>query len=737
MSNREWYIVVPQRGQANFQLARQAGVWGAKDAGTFRDGAFGAIQAGDRVHFVNGLTWAGSFAQPASYPRVPLAQYEVEAAMHVVAEATSNVYEEAERIWPDDVYPHRFRFRVLAESGNTAFTSDATSDAIRDAVRKSHSGRGKAYAVETADGPAVSFSLRSALERILDEYPRARQTVFKSHPLPRFLSQDVPAGLKSWPPCQAERYQVKGSAGQGVWAKIPWIAILDTAITNSVQSGYYVVYLFSESMERVYLTLGFGVTGNPDGEKSRNHLQSIREAITHLRETLPFTGMTSDDAIHVADGGLGKKYQEATLAYITYDRGDLPSDEVLARDLERALRYYEEMVRRLNAEPPAARAREDEATYPALAPTVPLRVPDAISLMGQMGYRLGPKQLANILLCLHVRPFVIFSGRSGTGKTSLSRLLSGLFQWPYYHVAVSPAWADPSDLLGYTSPMSQKRVAGALDALLTESRPNALLCLDEFNIAKVEHYFSDFISAMDAGDPAFWGEPASLRSLNGTAALAGGGDRLRMPDSLRVIATMNFDDSVQSITPRVLDRANLIEFDVTAADELLLDQALDWSQVTGWPRHQWPFPLPMDAPRPPVAATIRRVWQAFNTSRGQFGHRVAQEIARYVDMGCVFDDVFGESLNERMDTLFDFQFVQRVLPKFHGTADRHDIDALMAFLQTIIESDNSVAARMGLEAEEQRQILDEAANANRFPLTVQKVSRLVNSYTANGYASFW
>ncbi len=55
-------------------------------------------------------------------------------------------------------------------------------------------------------------------------------------------------------------FKVQGSVGQGNWAKIPWIAIMDTRITTSTQLGEYIVYLFSEDMSSVYLTLAQGVT---------------------------------------------------------------------------------------------------------------------------------------------------------------------------------------------------------------------------------------------------------------------------------------------------------------------------------------------------------------------------------------------------------------------------------------------------------------------------------------------
>ena len=57
-----------------------------------------------------------------------------------------------------------------------------------------------------------------------------------------------------------KNYLVKGSPGMGNWAQLPWIAIFNPNITNGAHSGYYIVYLFREDMEGVYISLNQGVT---------------------------------------------------------------------------------------------------------------------------------------------------------------------------------------------------------------------------------------------------------------------------------------------------------------------------------------------------------------------------------------------------------------------------------------------------------------------------------------------
>ena len=49
---------------------------------------------------------------------------------------------------------------------------------------------------------------------------------------------------------------------------------MNKEITTSTQRGYYIVYLFSEDMERLYLTIGQGVT-----ETTKEEMQKIKEEI--------------------------------------------------------------------------------------------------------------------------------------------------------------------------------------------------------------------------------------------------------------------------------------------------------------------------------------------------------------------------------------------------------------------------------------------------------------------------
>lgn len=104
----------------------------------------------------------------------------------------------------------------------------------------------------------TDFNLKEKFQRILNEYKNARKGVFTGHPLAKLLRTDLPNELKKIVP--ESDYLIKGSAGQGNWAIIPWVSIMDPNITNTTQKGFYIVYLFKEDMEGVYLSLNQGVT---------------------------------------------------------------------------------------------------------------------------------------------------------------------------------------------------------------------------------------------------------------------------------------------------------------------------------------------------------------------------------------------------------------------------------------------------------------------------------------------
>jgi hypothetical protein len=83
------------------------------------------------------------------------------------------------------------------------------------------------------------------------------------------------------------------------------------------------------------------------------------------------------------------------------------------------------------------------------------------------------------------------------------------------------------------------------------------VCLDEMNLAQVEHYFSGFIQALE--------RPHAMREVRCfSPEMVAPSDpfaawpTLNLPRTLRFVGTVNFDETTRQLSQRVLDRANLI-----------------------------------------------------------------------------------------------------------------------------------------------------------------------------------
>ena len=122
-------------------------------------------------------------------------------------------------------------------------------------------------------------------------------------------------------------------------------------------------------------------------------------------------------------------------------------------------------------------------------------------------------------------------------------------------MSVRPDWTDNSYLLGwYNAIAEQYETTPVLKLIIAaDSHPDVphFIILDEMNIAKVEHYFSDFLSCMETRrvDPEsnkVRQEPIHLR--NHTDEENGNGDcsvpaKIEIPVNIYVTGTVNVDES--------------------------------------------------------------------------------------------------------------------------------------------------------------------------------------------------
>ena len=165
-------------------------------------------------------------------------------------------------------------------------------------------------------------------------------------------------------------------------------------------------------------------------------------------------------------------------------------------------------------------------------------------------------------------PLTVMAGVSGTGKSELARLYSRFGGLNYQLLAVQPNWDSPQDLLGFFNYMDNTYQATDFVRALTQSqRPPGedkglsdqmlLVLLDEMNLARIELYFSEFNSKLEARR----GLDARSSMPTIKVNLGGGFDaEIELGDNVLFAGTMNEDETTQSLSDKILDRGNVISF---------------------------------------------------------------------------------------------------------------------------------------------------------------------------------
>lgn len=299
------------------------------------------------------------------------------------------------------------------------------------------------------------------------------------------------------------------------------------------------------------------------------------------------------------------------------------------------------------------------------------------------GYYFDEETLYNYHICLKTRPFVILAGLSGTGKSKLSQFYAEAMGHTrrnerYLRLAVRPDWSDDRFLLGYLNTITGEYIAEpALDFLLRAKNDGNNLyffCLDEMNLAHVEYYFSQFLSALEEEDPLDRLIPllseTTWNRIEKSGKTVGITPSLIIPPNVLFCGTINVDETTQTLSDKVIDRANTIEFFTVNFEKL-------------------PEPTPLPEPIS-ISSTC---WQNYITHQRDITQRlIITEIGKIlnkVDLGFgyrVLHDIEVYLSNSHnilsLQTALDLQVKQRILPHVRGTNFiEPGIDELIVFMR--------------------------------------------------------
>lgn len=429
----------------------------------------------------------------------------------------------------------------------------------------------------------------------------------------------------------------------------------------------------------------------------------------------------------------------------------------------------------------------------------------------------------DLVTALASKPFVILTGPSGTGKSRAAlkmaegiqravgaRVNGDLFQL----VKVGPDWTSPKKLLGFRTPFGETRqrpdgsetndsydVTETVRLILRAGHPDAtgvpyFLIFDEMNLSHVERYFSTFLSLMeatntvenenaltliDAQDLATISELLQKENKHSPEAesakfLVDNHQSLGLPSNVFFIGTVNVDETTYMFSPKVLDRAHVIEIeaenpgiylrgtgvlepgglvDAGKATELLRGGIDDREGQ----RHEVPNPVAIldrltteagiDAPsveamRNAVITALDGCYELLDPVGFPIGYRTAKEVFVYIYVWAKSRRLMGDdaaTVVAGWSDALDKALLQKVLPKLHGSKRvlGDSLKATAAFLGGG-NSGSNPAAQYALGLGQTVGIAPGAVltlpNGGAIKLSKKKLEAMHGRLLATGYVSF-
>lgn len=190
--------------------------------------------------------------------------------------------------------------------------------------------------------------LKYALEKIASEFKSATRETFAKHPLAEFIRNEFRDKIADVIGSENNSYLFEGSPGKGRWSEVPWGAIFNPLVTETAQSGFYVVYLFSNSGSRIYLSLIQGGTEIRNEFKSKaDYLSILKARSVFIRKRMhDFLGEFPDEVIDLeSDAARPEFYEAAHIFGKHYNLSvGLPHQIELEKDLVRMCSVYGELI---------------------------------------------------------------------------------------------------------------------------------------------------------------------------------------------------------------------------------------------------------------------------------------------------------------------------------------------------------------------------------------------------------
>ena len=495
--------------------------------------------------------------------------------------------------------------------------------------------------------------------------------------------------------------KVKVSFGQGTIARIPWISFLIEP--NTTSKGIYPVFLYYKDYEILILAYGISETNKP--EMSWN--------------------LTSEETI---EKYFSRKYNKkpdrygASYIFEVYDIQEVLNKDKIEKDLIQIINTYKSI-------------QSNELLKQQMTSQIDFDISNFQDICKTAGLIYNDKLITRFASSLLTKPFVILTGLSGSGKTKLAQ---AFVQWicqeksQYRMIPVGADWTNREPLLGYPNALQPEEYVKPdnevidliLQANLNPELPHFLI-LDEMNLSHVERYFADFLSVMESDEeiPLY----AEGTVTNGVPP------KLKVPANLFIIGTVNIDETTNMFSPKVLDRANTIEFRIESNEmEGFLENTntLNMKALLGKGANMAQHFINLSnnkafttKDREEINITLLNFFGELQKTGAEFGYRSATEILRLIKQ--------LEELDNNLTTRekLDIAIMQKLLPKLHGS--RRKLVSILEVLGGFCVKNSKIVADKF-----KKEDFDFTGEEVLYPLSLEKISRMYKGAIDNGFASY-
>lgn len=338
---------------------------------------------------------------------------------------------------------------------------------------------------------------------------------------------------------------------------------------------------------------------------------------------------------------------------------------------------------------------------------------------------------------LLTKPFVILTGLSGSGKTKLAQAFA---MWicesdeQYCIVAVGADWTNREPLLGFPNALIEnnykKDEYGVLkliiDANINSDKPYFLI-LDEMNLSHVERYFADFLSVMES--------KSKISLHSGSEDWNNVPAEIGFPKNLFIIGTVNIDETTYMFSPKVLDRANVIEFRVTKEEMenyLQSNSVINLDSIEGLGETMAGnfVEIAKDgnleaSDTDELNKSLMSFFSELKKTGAEFGYRSASEILRFAAVVNKIESKWS------MTEIIDAAIMQKLLPKVHGS--RRKLEPVLKTLGQLClheaqKFDDLLITKTEIDFKDTTKI--------KYPISLEKILRMFDNLISNGFTSY-